>query len=207
MNVKKPAFAAVACSAALVMSMTAGGTSQAASSPSPGPTWAQIDTMAPDQVAALQNPLIAIANHISSVGSTKMVSLYTSVALDTPDHAVDVYVTDTAKAGQLLQAAKNSDPTAHERAAGVHEPITPGAAAAIGSPKMSRLLFFRQRPVWPRPFRWLRRIQAPVRCQVSPPPLLPAAGRPGPCRRRSPGRAGRWSWPWCPVRCMPRARR
>src|SRR5579875_3677242 len=111
MNVKKPAFAAVACSAALVMSMTAGGTSQAASSPSPGPTWAQIDTMAPDQVAALQNPLIAIANHISSVGSTKMVSLYTSVALDTPDHAVDVYVTDTAKAGQLLQAAKNSDPT------------------------------------------------------------------------------------------------
>lgn len=107
---KKPIIAAAACSAALAMSVVATGASQAASPPSSPLTWARINAMTPDQIAALQNPLIATADPISSVGSTEMASVYSSVTLDTPAHAVDLYVTDTAKAPQLLQAAKNSDP-------------------------------------------------------------------------------------------------
>ncbi len=65
--------------------------------------------MTPAQVAALQDPLIAIAGPISRAGA-KMPGLYSMLALDTPDHAVNVYLTDVAKAARLLRAAKAADP-------------------------------------------------------------------------------------------------
>jgi len=105
----KKLMVAAACAVALVSAMLAAAPSQASSSPPPL-TWAQLNAMAPAQVAALQNPLIAAADPISKVGTTEMTSLYSSIALDTPNRAVDVYVTDTARAGQLLQAAKEKDP-------------------------------------------------------------------------------------------------
>jgi hypothetical protein len=39
-----------------------------------------------------------------------MPGLYTSVVLETPDHALDLYVTDVARAGALLAAARRLDP-------------------------------------------------------------------------------------------------
>jgi hypothetical protein len=65
----------------------------------------------PAQVAALQNPLIATADPISTAGTTEMTDLYSSIALDTPNQTIDVYVTDVARAGKLLQAAKEKDPS------------------------------------------------------------------------------------------------
>jgi hypothetical protein len=69
-----------------------------------------MNTMTPAQTAALQNPLMAAADPTSSVGSARMANLFTGVTLDTPDHAVDVYVTDPGKEGQLLRAAAKNDP-------------------------------------------------------------------------------------------------
>jgi hypothetical protein len=72
-------------------------------------SWALLSRMTPLQVAALQNPLIAVADPIQQAGAG-MPGLYTSVALDTPDHALDLYVTDVAQAGALLAAARRIDP-------------------------------------------------------------------------------------------------
>lgn len=71
--------------------------------------------MTAQQVAALQNPLIAIVGPIQRAGA-RMPGLYTQVALDTPDHAVDLYVTDVAKARTLLAAARRLDPRIDLRA-------------------------------------------------------------------------------------------
>jgi hypothetical protein len=66
--------------------------------------------MTPASLAAVQNPLIAVADPISRVGSSAMRDIYTTTALDTPSGAVDVYVTNPPLAGLLLQAAKRIDP-------------------------------------------------------------------------------------------------
>jgi hypothetical protein len=72
-------------------------------------SWALLSRMTPQQVAALQNPLVAVADPIQRAGA-RMPGLYTSIALDTPDHALDLYVTDVAQAGALLSAARRLDP-------------------------------------------------------------------------------------------------
>ena len=102
--------AVLASVAALALCLASAGTSQASSHPPPRLSWALISQMTPAQVAALQDPLIAIADPVSSVAASKMASLYSTVALDTPRHTVDVYVTDVAKAGQLLRAVKEKEP-------------------------------------------------------------------------------------------------
>jgi hypothetical protein len=88
------------------------GVAQAAQQHAPRSlTWADIESMGPRQVAALQNPLIAAATPLWITGSTgKWSSLYSTVALDTPQHAVDLYVTNTAKAGGFLAAVKAAYP-------------------------------------------------------------------------------------------------
>ena len=73
-------------------------------------TWAQIYALTPARVAPIQNPLVAVANPISRVGYSTMRDVYTTTALDTPSHAVDVYVTNPSLAGSLLQAARRLDP-------------------------------------------------------------------------------------------------
>lgn len=78
--------------------------------PVPSLTWAQIYAMTPANLAAVQNPLVAVADPISRVGSSTMRDIYTTTALDTPSHAVDLYVTNPSLAGALLQAAKRIDP-------------------------------------------------------------------------------------------------
>ena len=71
-------------------------------SPMPSLTWAQIYAMTPANLAAVQNPLVAVADPISRVGSSTMRDIYTTTALDTPSHAVDLYVTNPSLAGALL---------------------------------------------------------------------------------------------------------
>jgi hypothetical protein len=73
-------------------------------------TWAQIYAMTPANLAAVQNPLVAVADPIAQVGSSAMRDIYTTTALDTPSHAVDLYVTNPSLAGLLLQVAKRFDP-------------------------------------------------------------------------------------------------
>ena len=98
---RRPVFAAVGCAAAVVLTLgTLGvpGTGLAAtrqSSPRAARplSWALLSRMTPLQVAALQNPLIAVADPIQRAGGG-MPGLYTSIVLDTPDHALDLYVTD-----------------------------------------------------------------------------------------------------------------
>lgn len=72
-------------------------------------SWALLSRMTPQQVAVLQNPLIAVAEPIQRAGAG-MPGLYTSIALDTPDHALDLYLTDVAQAGALFAAARRLDP-------------------------------------------------------------------------------------------------
>jgi len=110
MKTKTALFSALASSAILAMGVATAGTAQAVPHPRARLTWARMNTMTPAQIAVVQNPLMAAADPISSVGSAKMADLFTAVSLDTPDHAVDVYVTDPSKAGQLLRAAVKDDP-------------------------------------------------------------------------------------------------
>jgi hypothetical protein len=110
MKAKTAVFSALASSAILAMGVVATGTAQAAPHPQARLTWARMNAMTPDQVAALQKPLMATADPISSVGAGQMANLFSSVSLDTPDHTVDVYVTNLRKAGQLLRAAAKNDP-------------------------------------------------------------------------------------------------
>ena len=105
---KKLISAVTACSAVLALIMAATATSEA-SYTSPALTWARINVMAPGQLAALQNPLITVADRISVAGAM-MPGLYSAIALDTPDNAVDVYVTDIGQSGRLLRMAKEGDP-------------------------------------------------------------------------------------------------
>lgn len=107
---KKMFVAVAALTAAATLGAAAAVQSQAASAAPSQPTRTAVKALTPDQVAALQNPLIATATPLSNVGSTKMASIYSSVSLDTAHHAVILYVTDTSKAGQLLQAARSSSP-------------------------------------------------------------------------------------------------
>ncbi len=110
---RRPVFAAVGCAAAVVLTLGMSGTGVATtrqSSPqSVQPlSWALLSRMTPQQIAAVQNPLIALADPIQQAG-VRMPGLYTSIALDTPDHAIDLYVTDVARAGALLTAAQRLD--------------------------------------------------------------------------------------------------
>jgi hypothetical protein len=74
-------------------------------------TWADIENMSPAQVGALQGPLLDAGTPIALLGQTARWSgLYGGMALDTPDHLVDLYVTNTARAGQLLAAARSANP-------------------------------------------------------------------------------------------------
>jgi hypothetical protein len=104
----------VGCAAAVVLTLGMSGPGLAAtqrSSPQAARplSWALLSRMTPQQVAALQNPLVAVADPIQRAGA-RMPGLYTSIALDTPDHALDLYVTDVAQAGALLATARRLDP-------------------------------------------------------------------------------------------------
>jgi hypothetical protein len=102
----------VACSATVIIAAlgaTAGASQAARQAGSPRLTWAKILAMTPAQVAALQNPLIAAGTPLVAMGNT-MRSIYFGIALDTPGHAVDLYVTDPDKAAGLIAAAKRRAP-------------------------------------------------------------------------------------------------
>jgi hypothetical protein len=74
-------------------------------------TWTDIENMSPAQVGALQGPLLDAGTPITLLGQTARWSgLYGGMALDTPDHLVDLYVTNTTRAGQLLAAARSANP-------------------------------------------------------------------------------------------------
>jgi hypothetical protein len=110
MRIRAAAWPAIASAAILAVGTAASGTAQAASRPQARLTWARMTTMTPGQVAALQNPLLAVAGPLASVGAAKMASVFSSVSLDTPGHTVRVYLTDTHQAGRLLEAAAKADP-------------------------------------------------------------------------------------------------
>lgn len=110
MKTKTAIFSALASSAILAMGVATAGTARAVAHPQARLSWARMNSMTPDQLAALQNPLLAAANPISAVGSRQMAHLFSSVSLNTPDHTVDVYVTNLRRAGQLLRAAAKNDP-------------------------------------------------------------------------------------------------
>ena len=106
-------FAIVIAGLAAAM-VTALGTGASASPTAPQAaatrlTWAKIFAMSSTQVAALQNPLIAAVAPVHAVGSTMMRSIYWGTALDTPDHIVDLYVTDPGKAAAMIAVAKRQD--------------------------------------------------------------------------------------------------
>jgi hypothetical protein len=74
-------------------------------------TWAALRTMSAAQVARLQNPLIAAGTPVDNLaGTARWSGLFSSLSLDTPRHVIDLYVTNPARAGALLAAAKKSDP-------------------------------------------------------------------------------------------------
>lgn len=112
MNVRRITLSvAIACAACLVSGIAAAGSASAQPGRSaPRLTWARLSTLPPGQVAALQNPLVAVANDIAKTGITQLAGLYTATALETPDHAVRLYVTNTKRAAWVLRAAKESDP-------------------------------------------------------------------------------------------------
>jgi hypothetical protein len=87
------------------------GVAQAASPPGTARlTWARVLAMNPVQVTAMEKPLLEAAAPLRAVGTTAMRSIYWGVAIDTPAHAVDLYVTDPARAAGLIAAARRQDP-------------------------------------------------------------------------------------------------
>jgi hypothetical protein len=113
-------LAALACCSAVVLAAGAASAAPSAQSMS-GPashhlTWAALRAMPPAQLAALQNPLIAAGTPVSVLGHTARWSeLFSVLSLDTPDHVVDLCVTDPARTGLLLAAAKKADPSLNPR--------------------------------------------------------------------------------------------
>lgn len=113
MRVHRKFAIVIACLAAAIV--TALGAAASASptarqSAAPRLTWAKIFAMSSTQIAALQNPLLAAVAPVQAVGSTSMRSIYWGTALDTPGHAVDLYVTDPIRAAALIAAAKRLNP-------------------------------------------------------------------------------------------------
>ena len=102
-----------ACMAAVVVAAlgTAAGTSQAARQTGTARlTWAKLAKMTPVQVAVLQKPLLAVASPLQEVGSRAMRGVYGTTFIDTPGHAVDLYVTDPSQAAALIAAARRRAP-------------------------------------------------------------------------------------------------
>jgi len=68
-------------------------------------TWADLRMMGAAQVGALQGPLLAASAPVVTLGqAARWSSLFGGISLDTPANRVDLYVTDTARAGLLLAA-------------------------------------------------------------------------------------------------------
>jgi hypothetical protein len=183
-------LAVVGCAAAVVLTLGMPGTGLAAAGHSSPQavrplSWARLSRMTPQQVAVLQNPLIAMADPIQRAGA-RMPGLYTSVALDTPDHALDLYVTDVARAGALLAAARRLDPgidlsAVHVLAARYSMAQLSAAASRVMGAGIARRLPFRVSSVTIRPTGQGLQIQVPsqvAQAQArSAEPLTALAGR------------------------------
>lgn len=87
-----------------------GATGRQSHAGQPHLTWAQFYGMSPAGAAAVQNPLLNAAAPAEALGATSMAGIYWGAALDIPDHLVDIIVTDPARAGRLLDAARRLNP-------------------------------------------------------------------------------------------------
>lgn len=76
--------------------------------------------MSPADQARFLAPLRAAVNALGDIGKRTGSAGYTGVAIDANHHAVDLYVTDTAKAQQLIRAAKKADGSIDTRLIRVH---------------------------------------------------------------------------------------
>lgn len=87
------------------------GASRAVPRPSaPHLTWAAFYAMSPRQQGVLEDPLLNAVTPIQTAGIKAMPGIYWGTALDIPDHAVDVYVTDPGQASHLIAAARKLAP-------------------------------------------------------------------------------------------------
>jgi hypothetical protein len=101
--------ACVAVAAGAAVGASAGVSQAAAQHPAPRLTWARIFAMTPARVTALQKPLLAAAAPLQTAGRA-MRNIYWGTALDTPNHVVDLYVTDPSRAAELIATARRLDP-------------------------------------------------------------------------------------------------
>lgn len=80
----------------------------------------EIGTMAPAAQAALLDPLRAIAGALSDIGRGSDADVFTSVGIDANHDVVNLYLTNTARAVRIIQAAKAAHPSIDPNLIRVH---------------------------------------------------------------------------------------
>ena len=81
----------------------------------------EIGTMAPAAQAALLDPLRAIAGALSNVGKGSGAHVFTSVGIDANHDVVNLYLTDTRRAADVIQEAKSTEPSIDTNLIRVHK--------------------------------------------------------------------------------------
>ncbi|MEY9969593.1 hypothetical protein ABIA33_007682 [Streptacidiphilus sp. MAP12-16] len=82
----------------------------------------QVAALSPAAQAALLAPLRAVGYALTDAGQSRAGSrIYANVAIDAGHHLVNLYVTDTSKAGSLIRAAKKAAPSIDTSLIRVHK--------------------------------------------------------------------------------------
>ena len=81
----------------------------------------EIVSMTPAAQAALLDPLRAIAGALSNVGKGSGAHVFTSVGIDANHDVVNLYLTDTRRAADVIQEAKSTEPSINTNLIRVHK--------------------------------------------------------------------------------------
>jgi hypothetical protein len=98
------------CMVAAALFMTPALASRSHHPRTAGLTWAKVWALPQPELSRLQDSLIVLANEITPVAEERFAAVYAGIALDTPRHLVNLYLTRPGEAGPLLAAARRAHP-------------------------------------------------------------------------------------------------